>query len=278
MAARGPLEPDPDRADIVPLPALRYTRLTVARVDSYPGGTREVFLEGDIEPALPGQFLMVDAEPDATVMRPYTVFRAPAEGVRTLLVRGRLPDRLAPGQDVSVLGPLGQPFPVQTAPTCPPGRLWVAVEEGRIAPLYGALQALPAPARDRTRVLVSGTVAAHFDGLTHLEALGLPVTVGQGAGLASAQLLEGLQAEDHLWVAMPQSRLATLADALEERNSTGLPVPAAALAAIETEMACGVGACYGCPVRLRHPADERHPYVRACAEGPVLSLREVILG
>lgn len=261
----------------VTLPPIRYARLHIARIELYSGGTREVFLEGALAAALPGQFLMADVDPASVVMRPYTIFRTPGQDTRTVLVRGTLPPGLKVGQDLPALGPLGTPFPIEEVLEGPRGQLIVAIEDGRLAPVYSALQALGAPARERTRIFISGTDEAHFDGISHLEALGLASRVEHGAGRATTRLLATLGRDDRVWAAMPESRLAALAEALEERRLKGLPGPRSVHASVETPMACGVGACYGCPVRLRHPRDERHPYVRACTEGPVLPLGEVLL-
>ena len=42
---------------------------------------------------------------------------------------------------------------------------------------------------------------------------------------------------------------------------------------LETRMACGFGACYGCVVKTRNPET---PYLRVCKEGPVFDLSEIV--
>jgi len=44
-------------------------------------------------------------------------------------------------------------------------------------------------------------------------------------------------------------------------------------ASLETRMACGFGACYGCVVKTKDP---QTPYHRVCKEGPVFDLREIV--
>jgi len=44
-------------------------------------------------------------------------------------------------------------------------------------------------------------------------------------------------------------------------------------ASLETRMACGFGACWGCVVRTTDP---KTPYQRVCKEGPVFNLEEIV--
>ena len=45
---------------------------------------------------------------------------------------------------------------------------------------------------------------------------------------------------------------------------------------LEERMGCGVGACYGCVVKVEREFDERG-YKKVCSDGPVFSYQEVIL-
>ena len=45
---------------------------------------------------------------------------------------------------------------------------------------------------------------------------------------------------------------------------------------VENMMACGFGACVGCPVKMARPTESKFYYL-ACTEGPVFDLDEVIL-
>jgi dihydroorotate dehydrogenase electron transfer subunit len=44
-------------------------------------------------------------------------------------------------------------------------------------------------------------------------------------------------------------------------------------ASLETRMACGFGACWGCVVKTKHP---QSPYQRVCQEGPVFHLKDIL--
>lgn len=43
---------------------------------------------------------------------------------------------------------------------------------------------------------------------------------------------------------------------------------------VEAKMACGVGACLSCVIKLRD--GDSFKYVRSCHEGPVFDAREVV--
>ncbi|NIA30212.1 MAG: hypothetical protein GWP06_09910, partial [Actinobacteria bacterium] len=46
---------------------------------------------------------------------------------------------------------------------------------------------------------------------------------------------------------------------------------------VENRMACGFGACMGCPVRLAHPLDDDKQFLLACKDGPVFNMDEILL-
>ncbi len=45
---------------------------------------------------------------------------------------------------------------------------------------------------------------------------------------------------------------------------------------VENHMACGFGACMGCPVRLAHPRDDGKQFLLACKDGPVFNMDEIL--
>jgi len=46
---------------------------------------------------------------------------------------------------------------------------------------------------------------------------------------------------------------------------------------VENLMACGFGACVGCPVELRVPRPDGQKYLLACKDGPVFPIEEILL-
>jgi dihydroorotate dehydrogenase electron transfer subunit len=247
--------------------------LPLERVRRRAGGVLEATFGAGLPAAAPGQFVMVDVG-DGVLAHPFTVFRNLPGGGFSLLLRpgGRPVAALATrGRQtrLRVFGPLGRPFP----PPPPSGRVLVVAEGGRTAPLYELCRALVGPAGDRLRVLVGGEGAADFVGADDIARLGACVERRRGGGFAAlAAALAQAEDADSLYVAGPDTALRACGEALSARA-----VAPRAYLALEVAMACGVGACYGCPVRLAAPADPAHPYVRACTEGPVFEAREVVL-
>ncbi len=45
---------------------------------------------------------------------------------------------------------------------------------------------------------------------------------------------------------------------------------------VENRMACGFGACVGCPVELAQPREDGQTYMLACKDGPVFPLQEIV--
>ena len=46
---------------------------------------------------------------------------------------------------------------------------------------------------------------------------------------------------------------------------------------VETIMACGFGACMGCPVPLEKPTEDGRKYLLACKDGPVFNMEDIII-
>ncbi len=236
------------------------------------GGVIEVHLGPGLPVAAPGQFVMLDTG-DGILPHPFTIFRSQDDGGFSLLLRpgGRPVEALigrAGGARVRATGPLGRPFP----PPVGSGRVVAAAESGRIAPLYGLVRLLAEEGRTAALV-VGGERPEHFAALAAFRALGARVERRHGPGRpAFEHVLDHVQASDTLYLAGPEAALA----AADRRLTAAGGVAPAAHLALEVAMACGVGACYGCPLRQRRPKDPRHPYIRACVEGPVVAAGEVV--
>lgn len=246
--------------------------LPLGPVRRLPGGAVEVTVGTGLPVAAPGQFVMVDTG-DAALPHAFTVFRRLGDGALTLLVRpgGRpaqaLLARHRAGAPVRAVGPLGRPFP----PPRPGGHAWLVAEGGRVAPLHGLAGALGAQGTAATLV-VGAPAGAVVDGLRRFAGAGLR-TVHVQAGAAASVALERASSLDTVYAAGPEPVLAAICDGVAAAGAAGPAV----YVSVEVAMACGVGACYGCPVALRAPDDPRHPYVRACLEGPVFEAGRVLL-
>jgi dihydroorotate dehydrogenase electron transfer subunit len=168
---------------------------------------------------------------------------------------------LRAGEELWTLGPLGRGF---SAPA--QGRRALLVGGGvGIAPL-AILQDALAPA-DRATVLLGFRDGAHAAGAALLE--GARVASDDGSvgerGLVTELLARELDADAHASVyACGPAPMLEAVRALCARR--GVP----AQLALESGMACGFGACFGCVVPVRGGG-----YARVCVDGPVFPAGEL---
>lgn len=204
--------------------------------------------------------------------------------------------RLQPGDEVNIAGPLGQPFRVP--PAAPGSRLAVLVGGGIGLPpliwLAEKLQSAGIPAiafcGARTADLLPLTLDAASpcapDQPTlfcrELAALGVPGMVATDDGSLGAHGLVPHVMADWLERNPQQARLATVYTCGPDRmmravadlcRKNDLPCQVC----LERMMACGMGTCQSCVVRIR---DEAAPdgwrYQLCCTDGPVFDARDVL--
>ena len=221
----------------------------------------------------PGQFAMLaaaerwggGADERPFLPRAFSVARRHDDGTLDFLLEAVGPgtERLAElgaGDDVWLLGPLGRGF-------SPPGpeRRPILVGGGiGIAPLAIWQDALGASAL----VLLGFRDAAHAEGAELLT--GARVATDDGTrghrGLVTELLAAelGRDASAHVYACGPPPMLEAVRALCAEHE-----VPAQL--ALESGMACGYGACFGCVVPTRDG------YVRLCVDGPVLDAADLEL-
>ena len=178
---------------------------------------------------------------------------------------------LGPGESLMVLGPLGEPYR-------PPGEDRRAVLVGGgvgIAPLAilhdqlvgagGGGAAMPPPPQDVT-VLLGFRDAAHAAGAAVLPGARLATDDGSRGhhGLVTDLLRAELDrdAGAEIFACGPPAMLESVRRLCAETGTPGQ-------LALETGMACGFGACFGCAVATRRGL------VRLCLEGPVLDAADL---
>jgi NAD(P)H-flavin reductase len=202
----------------------------------------------DERPFLPRAFSVLRAREDGPVLE----FMLEAVGPGT----GRLAE-LQPGEGLHVTGPLGVGFPDphdgRRALLCGGG-----VGTAPLAIWQDQLLARgePAPA------LLGFRDAAHAPGAGLLQNARVATDDGSHGhhGLVTDLLAAELEADDHVvvYACGPPPMLESVRAICEQRA-----VPSRL--ALESGMACGFGACFGCVVALRAGG-----YVRLCVDGPVL--------
>jgi len=201
-----------------------------------------------------GQFVNIGWSPGPLLRRPFSVYRAEGESIEIVLKAvGAGTAQLvamAPGDLVSILGPLGHGFELS-------GRSAVLVS--------GGLGVAPMPLAAR-----------------QARAAGLEVTWVHGARTA-AELCAEAEGDRVMWATDDGSRgfRGTAVAAAPDADTVLACGPNRMLAAVserwpnaqvavETYMGCGTGVCLGCAVPLRSGG-----YDRACTEGPVYRAADV---
>jgi len=266
----------------------------VLNVEAWPG---EQFIMRLVAPkcaahARPGSFAHVTCDPLLPMRRPLSLMRAdPGSGVIEFLFKIvgeglELLSRRRPGETVSVLGPIGTPF----APT--PGRnrplligggvgippmvflaeaLGPAAREGLV--LMGSEVPFPFEAAD-SRLAVDGLPAGVTFAMPLMETFGVPSRLASLAGFEGCypgyvtelgrewlrSLDEGQLRQVEIFACGPTPMLRAAAALARD---FGLPCQVS----LEEFMACAVGGCAGCTVRVNTPAGPAMK--RVCVDGPV---------
>jgi NAD(P)H-flavin reductase len=197
---------------------------------------------GGLEPGIPGQFFML-SPPGRTLPRPMSLCLAPPGELGFLLdpigPGTRALAALRPGEELDVLGPLGNGF-----------RLDVA----RPLLVGGGIGIAPLPYL--AEWLGGAPAVLGFRSERHAE---------------SARLVPGAEVvvEPRLVTELVDPGADVLACGPEPMlRALAVEHPGAQLA-WEAPMACGYGACYGCVVEIRGRLR------RLCVEGPVLAAHDV---
>mgnify|MGYP002630036719 CR=1 FL=1 len=233
----------------------------------------------------PGQFVMVKpanaCEP--LLRRPFSVFEilrdagGAVTGISILNKRaGRSTRRLydlEPGDVVSCLGPLGQPF----KPVAAPAHAWMVAGGVGLAPFATLAEAL-AVAKTPATLFYGARTADELFYVEFFERLGVTpvfatedggrgvkgrVTVPLEAALKSAQP-GGVM----VYACGPEPMLAAVAG-LAARYGQPSQV------SVERVMGCGLGGCYSCVVPVKHGTEEAN-LVRSCISGPVFDGAELV--
>jgi len=226
--------------------------------------------------AKPGQFCMLQVAEGLHpfLRRPMSLERIFPDGVSILFkVEGegtRMLANRAPEQELSVQGPLGNGFPLDRA-------------VARHLVVAGGIGVAPCPALAEALVSVCGKapeviLAARAQHLLLCEEefrqMGCTVHVATddgsvGARATAVEMLERLTPAPgtRVYACGPMPMLKAVAEVAQSRG-------AECFVSLETQMACGQGACLGCVVESRRKkAGEK--MVRVCADGPVFDAQDI---
>lgn len=228
--------------------------------------------------AVPGQFLCVYPKDKSTLLpRPISICEVREDkGAFRIVYRvaGRGTAefaRYAKGDDIAILGALGNGFPVEGAA----GRKVFLMGGGiGVPPMLQLAKALNGvTARENIQIILGyrdGNLFLRED----LERYGRVFvatedgSVGTRGNVMDAVRDNGLRAE-MIYACGPMPMLRAVKGYAEEKD-----VPAHI--SLEEHMACGVGACLGCVVKTRQVDGHSHVHnARICTDGPVFEAREV---
>jgi len=180
---------------------------------------------------------------------------------------------LGAGDEVWVLGPLGEGFPLDAEPeapspdaAAPPRRAVLAGGGVGIAPL-AILQDRLLEAGAPHALLLGFRDGEHAEGANLLRCARIATDDGSLGhhGFVTDLLVEALAEDPHsaVYACGPPGMLEAIRGLCAER---GVP----ARLALEAGMACGYGACFGCVVPLAGGG-----YARVCVDGPVFAGSEL---
>jgi dihydroorotate dehydrogenase electron transfer subunit len=224
----------------------------------------------------PGQFvhLHIPRLESAVLRRPFSVFKASAATITILYKRvGRGTEamtRLAPGDALNLIGPLGNGFPLE-----PKGTPVLVAGGYGVAPLCFLAERL----RVKGLLFVGGAKAADVLCVEDFRRLGWGVHVATEDGALGAKGF--VTAALDAWLAQRQQ-----SDALEffASGPDGMlkAVGAKAMArgcrawlSLDKHMGCGVGACLACVQKIKLD-DGTTVWARVCREGPVFEARQIV--
>jgi len=235
---------------------------------------------------VPGQFVMIRVTESQTPLlaRPMSIYafeKGAGHSVLEIFYRvagagTRILSGLKPGDELSLLGPLGNGFSGNQE-----ARRAILIAGGiGISPLT-FLAASLSPIREPFPVEMTAYVGAQrkeaLAGLDRLSAVCPDIRIctddgSMGYGGRVTELFEReLDAFDPQGCAVyacgPRAMMKRLAELLEKH-----PLPCQV--SVEERMACGLGACLGCAVAVRTPGGDV-AFMRACKDGPVFDIRRI---
>lgn len=251
--------------------------------------------------AEPGQFVHLTCDPAIPMRRPLSILGASRqEGWIELLYKTVGPGLKAlatrkPGETLSLIGPIGKPFTAH--PERPrtvligggvgiPPMIFLAerlrAAPGAYEPLVLMGSEIPFPFRTRpSTIVVPGMPAGTIACMPRLDQMAVASRLASRTGFPgcfqgyvtelAAEWLDSLPTLElgrvELFACGPTAMLAAAAQ-LARRY--GVPCQVS----LEEFMACGVGGCAGCTVRVRTPQGEAMQ--RVCVDGPVFDALSVL--
>jgi len=235
-----------------------------------------------LEPVIapePGQFYMIEVcdSYDPLLKRPFSFFRKASEGIQFLYkVRGRgtmMMKGLRDGTVLNVLGPLGKGYPKPESDKTP---LLIAGGIG-IASVFPLIEASAKKAyvlygaRDKDGLLMLDELKGLTDELIISTDDGSIGERGTVADILNGFLAPHSSSVTHysLYACGPKPMLEAISKVAFEKGVKGY-------ISAEENMACGVGACLGCAIKVKSQKPNAFCYKMVCKDGPVFPMEEIV--
>ncbi len=224
-----------------------------------------------------GQFIMVKTGVgfDPLLRRPFSIHQTEGDEIQILFKRlGKgttLLSKLAAGQQLDILGPLGNAFTLQEGPCC-------LIGGGMgVAPLLFLAQTMRSRgitphillgARNKAELMAFLPAFQALDGsLRYATDDG---SMGQRGFIIEA--LPALLAEDNkakwqVYSCGPYPMMRAVAAICQHKWPCQV--------SMETMMACGISACLGCTITARNTNRKGGKYLHVCQDGPVFAAEQI---
>ncbi|MDF2606693.1 MAG: pyrK [Bacillales bacterium] len=222
----------------------------------------------------PGQFvnILIGATGETTLRRPISVYEIDVENKAfTIIFRvegkgTRILSEKTVGEEVNILGPLGNGFPLDKVQK---GQTVMLVGGGiGIPPLYETSKQLKKIGANVIHILGFNTYSESFliDNFKEISKTFVSTvdgTIGQKGFVTD--VIERINLDcDYIFACGPKPMLKALENMVDNSKL---------YLSFEERMACGIGACYACVCKTKNSETE---YKRVCKEGPVFLAGEVI--
>ncbi len=229
-----------------------------------------------IKKSRPGNFFMISVESglDPLLKRPFSVHHSTDREFQILYrVVGKGTTILSnkkPGDVLDVIGPLGNTFPVNNK------RKNILVAGGLgIAPIFGLADSIVNSSIKKPLLFYGARTAKEVLCKKELRGIGIRPVIATDDGTAGkkgniVKVLEkhirsgSVNPDEHtIYACGPKPMLKSLSEFAAKHAIKGY-------AALEQNMACGVGTCLGCVVHTNSGLK------RVCKEGPVFPMEEIV--
>jgi len=227
----------------------------------------------------PGQFVEVRCSDDAEPLlrRPLSIHRISKTGIELLYeVIGKgteLLSRKKAGQALDIIGPLGNGFKVH------PGKAILVAGGVGVAPLMALAEKLAESSKLKAQkvcVIIGAKTKDHILCEKDFKRLGCNVSVATENGSKGRKGLATDLLKDFLRTTNDERRTTIYAcgpvGMLREVTNIAAGRNIPCQVSLEEHMACGVGVCLGCPVRVK----SLHEYKMVCKDGPIFNAAEII--